>query len=66
MTDPTPEEIRIACAEIRAEWTADEKLRRLRVDLRPTFTVADGRRLEMSDAAYNRHHEGRASIQEQT
>jgi hypothetical protein len=57
--DPTPEHIREMCLLIQSEWTAEEKLRRLRVDLRPTFTTADGRRLEMTEAAYDRHHEGR-------
>ena len=57
--DPTPSEIAAACIEIQAGWTAEEKLRRLRSDMRPTFTVADGRRLEMTEAAYNGHHSGR-------
>lgn len=60
--DPSPEEISAACLEIQATWTAEEKLRRLRVDLRPTFTMADGRRQDMTSATYNRHHEQREQI----
>ena len=37
-------------------------MRRLRPDLRPTFTVADGRRLEMSSEAYSGHHGEREAM----
>ena len=47
---------------IQQSWSPDEKLRRLRVDLRPTFMVADGRRLEMSSEAYGRHHSEREAM----
>ncbi len=63
--DPTPSEIAAACLEIQAGWTADEKLKRLRVDLRPTYQRCDGERLDMTSATYNRHHEQRELIQEQ-
>jgi hypothetical protein len=54
--DPTPSEIAAACLEIQSEWTAQERMKRPRPDLRPTFNVADGRRLEMSSEAYSGHH----------
>jgi hypothetical protein len=41
--DPTPDEIAAACLEIQATWSPAERLRRLRVDLRPTIQTADGR-----------------------
>lgn len=63
--DPTPEEIAAACLEIQSTWSERERMSRLRVDLRPTFTTADGRELEIDAAAYNRHHEQRELIQEQ-
>jgi hypothetical protein len=62
--DPTPEQIAAACLLIQATWTPAEKLKRLRVDLRPTFTSCDGRELEIDAAAYNRHHEQREALQE--
>lgn len=60
--DPSPEEIRLACLEIQATWTAEEKMRRLRSDLRPTFTAADGRHLDMTSATYDGHHRQREQI----
>jgi hypothetical protein len=60
--DPTPAEIAAACLEIQATWSERERMSRLRVDLRPTFTTADGRELEIDAAAYNRHHEQRAQL----
>lgn len=62
--DPSPEEIRQICLLIQATWTPAEKMRRLRVDLRPTFTSCDGRELEIDAAAYNEHHEQREALQE--
>ena len=55
--DPSPAEIAAACLEIQRGWSEQEKLKRLRVDLRPTYRTADGRRLEMTEVAYDRHHE---------
>ena len=63
--DPSPEQIRLACLEIQAGWTADEKLKRLRVDLRPSFTLADGRRQDIGAEVYNGHHSEREKLQEQ-
>ena len=60
--DPTPAEIRHRCEEIRAGWSEREKLSRLRVDLRPTFTKCDGERLEMTSEAYSRHHAQREAL----
>jgi len=57
--DPTPADIERMTAEIRAEWTAEEKMRRLRPDLRPSFTRCDGEQIEMSAEGYERHHSGR-------
>lgn len=57
--DPSPEEIAELCLLIQSTWTAAERMKRLRPDLRPTITVADGRRLEMSSDDYSEHHEGR-------
>ena len=64
--DPTPEEIAADCRLIQATWTAAEKMKRLRVDLRPMFTRCDGEKLEIDAAAYNRHHEQREALQEIT
>ena len=41
--DPSPAEIAAACLLIQAIWAPDERLRRLRVDLRPMVRAADGR-----------------------
>ena len=60
--DPSPAEIAAACLEIRSGWTAEEHHRRMRVDLRPSFTRCDGERLEMSGDDYERHHSGRAEL----
>ena len=57
--DPSPAEIAAACLEIQRGWSEQEKLKRLRVDLRPTFTRCDGERLEMSSEDYSEHHDGR-------
>ena len=60
--DPTPAEIAAACLLIQAGWSEQEKLKRLRSDLRPTYTRCDGERLEMSSSVYERHHERRELI----
>ncbi len=37
-TDPTPEEIIAACREIQAEWTPEQRRKRMRIDMRePEF-----------------------------
>ncbi|MCX7397112.1 MAG: hypothetical protein NT138_05465 [Planctomycetales bacterium] len=61
--DPSPEQIEQLTAEIRATWTAAERLRRLRADWRPMFTRCDGEKLEIEAADYERHHEQRAELQ---
>jgi hypothetical protein len=61
--DPSPEEIRLACLLIQATWTPDEKMKRLRSDLRPTFTRCDGVTETMDADVYEGHHERRAELQ---
>ena len=46
--DPSPAEITERCAEIRATWSAVERQRRLRSDMRPTVAGADGRLHDVS------------------
>ena len=60
--DPSLAEIAAACLEIQRGWSEQEKLKRLRVDLRPTYTRCDGERLEMSSSVYDGHHERRELI----
>lgn len=62
--DPTLEQIAAACLLIRSGWSDDEKLKRLRADLRPSYRLADGRQQAMSNAAYNVHHGQREELQE--
>ena len=61
--DPSPEEIAELCLEIQRGWSEQEKLKRLRVDLRPVFTRCDGERLEMSSSVYEGHHGQREKLQ---
>ena len=61
--DPTPEEIAAACLLIQATWTPEERLKRLRVDLRPVFTLCDGVTEPMAAASYDGHHRARAELQ---
>jgi hypothetical protein len=61
--DPTPEEIAAACLEIQRGWTAEEKLKRLRADLRPTYTRCDGETEAMTAANYDGHHRARGELQ---
>ena len=60
--DPTPEEIRLACLEIQSTWTPEERMKRLRSDLRPTYSRCDGVAEEMTAANYEGHHDERAAI----
>jgi hypothetical protein len=60
--DPSPEEIRLACLQIQSEWTEAEKLKRLRCDLRPSFTLCDGRQQGIDAEDYRSHHDERAAI----
>jgi hypothetical protein len=55
--DPTPAEIEAACLLIQAGWTEAERLKRLRVDLRPTYTRCDGIRENIALEDYEAHHE---------
>jgi hypothetical protein len=61
--DPTPAEIAQRCAEIQSGWTEAERLKRLRSDLRPTYTRCDGESEEMTADNYNGHHGQRAELQ---
>jgi len=61
--DPSPEEIAAACLLIQSTWTEAERMKRLRVDLRPTYQRCDGETEEMSSSVYDGHHEQRAELQ---
>ena len=60
--DPSPAEITAACLEIQHGWTPEERMKRLRVDLRPAYTLADGRLRTMDAEDYRDHHDARAAI----
>ncbi len=60
--DPTPKEIAAACLQIQATWTEAERMKRLRSDLRPTFTRCDGVAEEMTAEVYEGHHGQREKI----
>lgn len=60
--DPSPEEIRIACAEIQSGWSSEDRMKRLRVDLRPTYQRCDGIREDIDVHDYNEHHQRRAKL----
>jgi hypothetical protein len=62
--DPSPEEIRQACAEIQSTWTEAERMKRLRADLRPTYTRCDGETEAITAANYDGHHRARGELQE--
>jgi hypothetical protein len=62
--DPSPEEIAELCLLIQADWSPAERMRRLRPDLRPCFTLADGRQQDIEADVYNGHHEQRAELRE--
>ena len=61
--DPTPAEIAAACIEIQSTWTPAERLKRLRVDMRPMVSCADGR-LVAVDAEDYATHTRRGELQE--
>jgi hypothetical protein len=63
-TDPTPEQIRLACLEIQRGWSERERMSRLRADLRPQYTRCDGVTEDMSSSVYDGHHERRAELEE--
>ena len=62
-TDPTPAEIAAACLLIQSTWTPEERMKRLRSDLRPSFVRCDGERETMAAESYIGHHEQRAELQ---
>jgi hypothetical protein len=61
--DPTPAEIAERAAEIRATWSPEETLKRLRADLRPWFRRCDGRREDFSLDVYEEHHAQREAVE---
>jgi len=60
--DPTPAEIAELCLEIQRGWSEAERMKRLRVDLRPMHMLADGRLSTMDAKDYRIHHDERAAI----
>ena len=62
--NPSPEEIAERCLAIQAEWSPAERLRRLRVDLRPAYRACDGSMEEITVDAYDDHHSGREALQD--
>jgi hypothetical protein len=62
--DPSPAEIAAACLLIQAGWTEAERMKRLRSDLRPTYTRCDGVTEEMTAEVYEGHHERREKLQD--
>lgn len=61
--DPSPAEIEQMTAEIRAGWTPAEKLKRLRVDLRPHYTRCDGVEEDIDAEDYDEHHEQHEALE---
>ena len=62
-SDPTPTEIAELCLLIQSTWTPQERMKRLRADWRPMFTLADGRQQGIEAADYEQHHDQRAELQ---
>ena len=60
--DPSPSEIATACLLIQSTWTPDEKLRRLRVYLRPMVAAADGRLVPITAESYAEHHDAHEAL----
>ena len=56
--DPSPAEIAAWCQVILSALPPDERQRRLRVDLRPMVSTADGRRVSVTADAYEAHMNG--------
>lgn len=54
-TDPTPEQIAAECQLIQSTWTPAERLRRLRVDLRPMVRTSDDRLVDVGADDYDTH-----------
>ena len=55
--DPSPAQIARECKRIQAGWTPAERLRRLRVDLRPVVLGADGIPCDVTAESYQAHTE---------
>ena len=61
--DPSPEEIAAECRLIQSTWTPVERLKRLRVDLRPMVRTAHDRLVNVSAGDYETHNR-RGELQE--
>ena len=61
--DPSPTEISELCLQIQTTWTAQERMKRLRSDLRPTYTRCDGIEEHIDAEDYADHHEARERLQ---
>ena len=61
--DSSPAEIAAACLLIQSTWTAAERMKRLRSDLRPTYTRCDGIEEHIDAEDYADHHEARETLQ---
>ena len=61
--DPSPEEIAELCLLIQQTWTAAERMKRLRPDLRPHYTRCDGISEDIDAEDYDEHHEARERLQ---
>ena len=61
--DPSPEQIAELCLQIQSTWTAQERMKRLRSDLRPTYTRCDGIEEHIDAEDYADHHEARETLQ---
>lgn len=54
--DPTLAEIAEMCLEIQAGWTDEQRLRRMRYDLRPQLNLIDGRVRDLTAEDVAIHH----------
>jgi hypothetical protein len=60
--DPTPSEIAEICWEIQAGWSDEERLKRMRIDWRPTYRRCDGEHPEFAVTIYESHHENHETL----
>jgi hypothetical protein len=61
--DPSPAQIAAMCLEIQSTWTAEERLKRLRCDWRPTFVRCDDVQVDMDLRVYDQHIEAGERLQ---
>lgn len=62
--DPSPAEIAAICLEIQAGWTPQERMKRMRPDMRPHYTRCDGVEEDIDAEDYDDHHAQREALQE--